>query len=169
MGLRAKDRLPVGSIGKVQIQKHGGTTMRTGHRITLMMGIGFGLMIWPHIAAAQACKDEQSMVDESKKSLVEVVNTVKQESLPDFERSYHQKNVINKLSFYGTSVESLLACEDKAAQDSSAAKDAADAARAKHDGYAKLKDKIQHDHDALKALTAPKDAKAYAEKLDEVT
>ena len=29
-------------------------------------------MVWPHFAAAQVCKDEESMVDESKKSLAEI-------------------------------------------------------------------------------------------------
>ena len=143
--------------------------MKTRHRITLLMGIGFGLMVSSHFAAAQVCKDEESMVDESKKSLAEVITTVKQESLANFEKSYHQKNVVNKLSFFGISVDGLLACEEKAEQDSSAPKEVVDAAKANHDTYAKLKEKIQHDHDTLKALTAPKEAKQFVEKLDEAT
>lgn len=143
--------------------------MKISRRIAVVMGIGFGLIVWPHIATAQTCKDEESMVDESKKALAEVIVTVKQESLPDFEKSYHQKNVVNKLSFYGITVDSLLTCEEKAEQDSSTAKEAVDAAKAKHETYAKLKDKIQHDHEKLKGLTAPKDAKQYVEKLDEAT
>jgi len=143
--------------------------MRTGSRITLLMGIGFGLMVSPHFVAAQVCKDEESMVDESKKALAEVITTIKQESLVNFEKSYHQKSVVNKLSFFGSTVDGLLACEEKAEQDSSATKEVVDAAKAKHETYAKLKDKIQHDHDTLKALAAPKEAKQYAEKLDEAT
>ena len=41
--------------------------------------------------------------------------------------------------------------------------------RRKHETYAKLKEKLQHDHDTLKALAAPKDAKQFVEKLDEAT
>jgi len=143
--------------------------MITGRWIALLMGIGLGLIVGPHFAAAQSCKDEQSMVDESRKLLAEEISTVKQESLPDFEKSYHQKSVVNKLSFFGVAVDSLLTCEEKAEQDTSASKEVTEAAKTKHDTYAKLKDRIQHDHDALKALTVPKDAKQYVEKLDEAT
>ena len=57
------------------------------------------------------------MVDESKKALAEVITTVKQESLPDFEKAYHQKSVVNKLCFLGITVDSLLTCLEKAEQD----------------------------------------------------
>jgi hypothetical protein len=131
------------------------------------MAIGFALMAWPHSARAQACKDEESMVGESKKPLAELVVTVKQESQPDFEKAYHQKSAVNKLTFLGIAVDGLVACLEKAAQDPSAAKDAVEAAKAKHETYAKLKAKIQQDRDTLKALTDSKEAKAYVEKLDE--
>jgi hypothetical protein len=131
------------------------------------MAIGFALTAWPHKAAAQACKDEESMVEESKKALAQLIVTVKQESLPDFDRAYHQKSAVNKLNFLGIAVDSLLACLQKVGQDSSAAKDVVEAAKAKHETYAKLKAKIQQDRDTLKALTNSKDAKAYVEKLDE--
>jgi hypothetical protein len=106
-------------------------------------------------------------VGESKKALAEAVTTVKQESLSDFEKAYHQKSVVNKLGFLGITVDSLLTCLEKDEQDQSASKEVVDAAKAKHETYAKLKDKIQHDHDTLKALAAPKQAKEYIAKLDE--
>jgi len=109
------------------------------------------------------------MVAESKKALGEVLTTVRQESLPDFEKAYHQKNVVNKLSFYGIAVDSLLACDEKAEQNSAGTKETVDAAKAEHEAYAKLKEKIQHDRDTLKGLATPKDAKQYVEKLDEAT
>jgi hypothetical protein len=143
--------------------------MRKVRRTALLMCFGFGLLAGSHSALAQTCNDEESMVAESKKALGEVLITVKQESLPDFEKAYHQKNVVNKLSFYGIAVDSLLTCEEKVEQDSATAKDSVDAAKAKRETYAKLKDKIQHDHDTLKGLAAPKDAKQYVEKLDEAT
>ncbi|MGO8817537.1 MAG: hypothetical protein ACLQVG_23065 [Terriglobia bacterium] len=143
--------------------------MRTRRRITLLMGIGIGLMVSSQFAAAQVCKDEESMVDESKKSLAEIITAVKQESVANFEKSYHQKNVVNKLSFLGISLDGLIACDEKTEQDSSATKEAVDAAKAEHETYSKLKEKLQHDHDTLKALAAPKDAKQFVEKLDEAT
>jgi predicted amidohydrolase len=109
------------------------------------------------------------MVDESKKSLAEIITAVKQESLANFEKAYHQKNVVNKLSFLGISLDGLIACDEKTEQDSSATKEAVDAAKAEHETNVKLKEKLQHDHDALKALAAPKDAKQFIEKLDEAT
>lgn len=141
--------------------------MRIARGIALLMSIGFGLMAWPPIARAQTCKDEESMLEESKKPLAELIATVKQESLSDFEKSYHQKNIVNKLTFLGIAVDGLVKCLEKAGQDPSAPKEVVEASKAKHETYAKLRDKIQQDRDALKALTAPKEAKDYAEKLDE--
>lgn len=141
--------------------------MRIARRIVLLTSIGFGLMAWPHFAAAQACKDEQAMKDESKKALAELVSTVKQESLPDFERNYHQKNAVNKLNFFGMAVQGLLDCLEKAQQDPAASKEAVAESKAQYETYAKLKEKVQHDMDALKAMTASKDAKPFIEKLDE--
>jgi hypothetical protein len=143
--------------------------MKIARRIALLMGLGFGLMAWPHFAAAQTCKDEQSMLEESKKDLTQLVTTVKQESLPDFEKSYHQKSVVNKLTFLGFAVQSLLTCLEKVEQDPAASKEIVEASKAQHENYEKLKEKIQHDLDALKALTTPKDAKVFAGKLDEAT
>ena len=142
--------------------------MRIVRGIALLMGLGFALLAWPHFAVAQACKDEESMRDQSKKALVELVATVKHESLLDFQNAYHQKNAVNKLTFFGIAVDSLLTCLEKVEQDPSATKEVVEASKAKHETYAKLKEEIQRDRDALKGLTAPKEAKEYVEKLDEV-
>jgi len=106
------------------------------------------------------------MVAYYKKDLAELVETVKKESLPDFLKAYHQKTSLSKLTFYGTNVDGLLSCLDKAAQDTTATKEQVDAYKAERETYAKLKDKIQHDRNALKAAEAPKDAKALIEKFD---
>lgn len=141
--------------------------MRIARGIALLMAIGFGSMAWPHHAAAQACKDEESMVEESKKSLVGLVTTVKQESVQDFEKAYHQKSAVNKLTFFGIAVDSLVKCLEKVEQDPSTPKEVIEASKTRHEASAKLKEKVQQDRDALKALSAPKDAKEYVEKLDE--
>lgn len=132
----------------------------------LLIGFALGILLWPQQLSAQACKDEESMVDYYKKDLAELVGTVKKESLPDFQKAYHQRSSLTKLTLYGNTVGGLLSCLDKAAQDPTATKEQVDADKAKRETYAKLKDKIQQDHNALKTTEASKDAKALIEKFD---
>ena len=73
--------------------------MRRVWGMTLLVGASVGLFLGPQRVFAQACKDEVSMVEGSKQALVELTETVKKESLPDFERHNHQKSAVNKLSF----------------------------------------------------------------------
>jgi len=130
------------------------------------MGVVLGLLLCPRPLSAQACKDEESMVAFYKKDLAEMVETVKKESLPDFEKAYHQKSSLSKLTLYGLNVDTLLSCLDKAAQDTTATKEQVEAYKAKHETNAKLKGKIQQDGNKLKAAEAPKEAKALIEKFD---
>ncbi len=105
------------------------------------------------------------MSDESRKTLVELVDTVKKESLQDFQRAYHQKSCLNKLTFSLNAVNGVLACLDKAAQDTTAAKEDLDSYKAKQEAYAKRKERIEHDRKALKDAADAKDAKALIEKF----
>jgi len=115
----------------------------------------------------QSCDDDEAMVKQYQKSLAEVVDTVKKESLADFERAYHQKVCMSKLTFCLSAIDGLVGCLDKASQDAATPKDQAVAAKAKRESYAKLKDKIQDARTALKAAADnPKDAKALIEKFD---
>lgn len=106
------------------------------------------------------------MVVESKKGLVELIEATRKESLPNFERAYHQKAGISKLGTTASMVDSLVDCLDKASQDTSATKDQADAYKTKRESYGKLKDKLQADHKSLKAAGDPKAAKALIGKFD---
>ncbi len=126
------------------------------------------LVSWlaPRPLLGQACKDDQMMSDESRKTLVELVATVKKESLQDFQRAYHQKSCLNKLTFSLNAVDGVLACLDKAAQDTTATKEDLDAYKAKREAYAKRKERIEHDRKALKDAADAKDAKALIEKFD---
>jgi hypothetical protein len=133
---------------------------------TLLVGAGVGLFLGPQQVHAQACKDEVSMVDASKQALVELTDTVKKESLSDFERLNHQKSAVNKLAINDTMLGELVSCLEKAAQDTTASKEAVEAAKAQHDAAAKLLEKIQHEQGAIKDAKASKDAKALIEKLD---
>jgi hypothetical protein len=134
--------------------------------LTLLVGAGVGLLLAPHQVLAQACQDEMSMVDSSKQALMELTETVKKESLQDFERLNHQKSVLNKLTVHDSMLGGLVSCLDKAAQDTTAPKEQAKAAKEQHDAAAKLQEKIQHARAAIKDAKAPKEAKALTEKLD---
>ena len=72
---------------------------------------------------------------------------------------------MSKAGFSLTVLAGLVSCLDKAAQDSAASKEQAEAYKAKRDSYAKLKDKIEQSRSAVK-LAEQKDAKALIEKAD---
>lgn len=140
--------------------------MKHTSQFCLLICAGFVLTPGPRVLLAQACKDEEFMATENRKSLIEVVETVRKESLGDFQKGYHQKSVLNKLTFCVSAVNGLLACLEKAEQDTTAEKEDVDAAKAKHEAFSKLKDKIDADRKALKDAADAKDAKALVEKFD---
>jgi hypothetical protein len=115
---------------------------------------------------SQACKDEQAMVDEFKQGLLASVDTVKKESLDNFERAFHQKTCLTKLTLSINAMEEALSCLDKASQDASATKEQAAAYKAQKESDAKLKEKLTQYKSQLKAIEAPKDAKTLIEKFD---
>ncbi len=115
---------------------------------------------------AQACKDEQAMVDEFKQGLGTTVDTVKKESLDNFEKAFHQKTCLTKLTLCLNVMEEVLNCLDKASQDASATKEQAATYKGHKESYAKLKEKLTHYKSQLKATEAPKEAKALIEKFD---
>jgi hypothetical protein len=134
--------------------------------MTLLVGAGVGLFLGPQRVLAQACEDEVSIVEGSKQALVELRETVKKESLPDFVRLNHQKSVVNKLTMHNSMLGELVSCLEKAAQDTTAPKEQVEAAKAQHDASAKLQEKIQHERRAIKDAQVSKDAKALIGKLD---
>jgi hypothetical protein len=119
----------------------------------------------PPRLSAQSCKDEEGMVADYKKSVGEMVETVKKESLLDFEKAFHQKNVTTKLALLGSMVDGYISCLQKRASDPTTPKGDADVAKGKIDAYSKLKDKIKQDRDAVKAAPTGKEAKALIEKI----
>lgn len=120
----------------------------------------------PKSLFAQSCKDEEAMVEDSKKSVTDLIDTVKKESLDDFQSKFHQKTCLSKLAFSLGMVGELVSCLDKASQDTTATKEQSDAYKSKREAYAKLKDKLDQDRRALKAAEDPKEAKALIEKFD---
>ena len=114
---------------------------------------------------AQACQDDEEMSKTTLKDVTDLVGAVKKESLGDFEKAYHQKSYVSKAGFSLTVLAGLVSCLDKAAQDSTASKEQADAYKAKRDSYAKLKEKIEQSRSAVKSAEQ-KDAKALIERAD---
>ena len=138
------------------------------------LGIAFLVVVASLVALAgrhalygQSCDDDEAMVKDYQKNLAELVGTVKKESLADFERAYHQKVCMTKLTFCLTAIDGLIDCLDKASQDAATPKDQAEAAKTKRDSYAKLKSKMDEAKSKLKAAgDNSKDAKAAIEKFD---
>jgi len=106
------------------------------------------------------------MATDYKKSLTDLVATVQKESQADFERAYHRKSCLTKLTLCVGVVEGLTACFDKAAQDSATPKSQAGTYKAKRDLYMKFHDKIVQYRDSLKATENEKSAKQQIEKFD---
>jgi hypothetical protein len=131
----------------------------------LVLGSASVLALGSPQLSAQVCADEEGMVNYYKKDVADLVATVKKESIQDFERAFHQKVMTTHLTFFGGTVDGLLNCLQKRANDSTTPKEDAEAAKGKIDAYNKLKDKIKADRDALKAAQTGKDAKALIEKF----
>jgi hypothetical protein len=137
-----------------------------------MFGIGLAAVAllvsarWPEPLFAQACKDEQAMVDEFKQGLASTVDSVKKESLDSFEKAFHQKTCLTKLTLCLNVMDEVLSCLDKASQDATATKEQAAAYKAEKESYAKLKDRLTQYKAQLKGVESPKDAKALIEKFD---
>lgn len=131
----------------------------------LVLGSAFVLSLGSLRLSAQVCSDDEGMVNYYRKNVTDLVETVKKESLQDFEKAFHQKVMMTHLSLFGGTVDRLLDCLHKSASDPTTLKEDADAAKGKIDAYNKLKDKIKQDRDALKAVQTGKDAKALIEKF----
>lgn len=132
----------------------------------VLMGSILAGMLGQQPLRAQACRDEEAMVGDYQKSLTELVGMVKKESLADFDRAYHQKTCLTKLTLCLSMVNGVVSCLEKAAQDTTATKEQVETYRVKRESYTKLKNKIEEDRKALKAAEAPKEAKAVIEKFD---
>jgi len=135
-------------------------------RIAFLVVLSLATLTGRRALFGQSCDDDEAMVKDYQKSLTEIIGTVKKESLADFEKAYHQKVCISKLTFCLSSIDGLVECLDKTSQDAATPKDQAEAAKAKRESYAKLKGKIEAARTALKAAEGPKDAKALIEKFD---
>lgn len=120
---------------------------------------------WQNLRA-QACNDEDGMFKSSLQTLSDLVGTVKKENVDSFDRAYHQKNFLSKVTFALSVIDVPIDCFNKAAADSTTPKDQAAAYKAKAEAYAKLKTRLEGYKTQVKASTAAKDAKTLIEKAD---
>lgn len=152
-------------------------TRKTG--IALLVGALGVVLLYPAPLLAEAgkkkkkeepkeppCQAEETMVEDYRKGIVELVQTVQEESLRDFRRAYHQKNCASKLTLGDGVVNIALECLDRAIQDPETTKDAKQACETKRESYSTLKSKVQQYRDELKAAKSSADAKALIEKVD---
>jgi len=133
--------------------------------LLLIVGVSPGLADEKK-TAPPACQDEEAMVADYQQGLTELVATVQKESLADFERTFHRKSCLTKLTLCDGILDTGTACFDKALQESKPSKDQAGAYKAKREAYAKLKERISQYRDSLKATEQGKAAKAMIEKFD---
>lgn len=140
--------------------------MKTAISTVLFVGVVWLCLVSIHQTVAQQCADEEAMVADYKKDLVGLVETTRKESQADFDKGFHQKACINKLTFNLSMLTELVSCLEKAVADSTATKEQADANKAKLETFTKLKDKVEDYRKKLKAKDDPKEAKALIEKFD---
>ena len=140
--------------------------MRRTTGTALVVGAALGLSLGPPRVCAQVCKDEVSMATDFKKDFADRVAAIKKESLSDFEKGFHQKSTLAKLSLFANLVDTATDCLNKAAQDAATPKDDAEAAKTQVAAFAKLKERLQRDREALKAAQEPRDAKDLIAKFD---
>jgi len=134
--------------------------------ITILTAAAGVLVVGAAPLQAQSCQDEDAMVQISRQDLSGLVDTIRKESLQDFENKFHQKSSLSKLTFSSGIVGELATCLDKAEQDPAATPDQKAAYKTKHDAAAKLKEKLDHSRNELKSAADAKSAKAILEKLD---
>jgi hypothetical protein len=120
----------------------------------------------PSPAQGEPCKTDEGIAVSIKQDLADTVNTIKKESLDDFEKQFHQQACMSKLSICLETVQELLSCLDKAAHDPATGKADASACNAREATYGKLKATLQQDIAELKAAKDPKTAKDDIEKFD---
>jgi hypothetical protein len=114
----------------------------------------------------QACEEEDAMITDYRRSLTELVETVRKESLDQFQRAYRQKACLSKLSLFVNVIDPVMECLEKAAAAPETTKSQATALKEKRESYVKLKAKLEQYRDALKATEEAKAAKAQIEKIE---
>lgn len=118
-----------------------------------------------HSLQAQTCSDDEGMVQSYIQTIDDLVGTVKKETLSDFEKDYHQRSCLTRLTLALGIVNSAIDCLGKAAKDPAATQEQIAAAKGKLEKYMKLKSAMEQARDTLKAAKDAKGAKSLIEKF----
>jgi hypothetical protein len=143
--------------------------MRIGFLGALLIGIvtvGLAGQKQKQATAPPPCQDEETMVGDYTKDLTSLTATVEGEDLGTFQRTFHRKTCLTKLTLCASILDGAVTCFEKAEQDPATPKDQVEGCKAKHDRYTKLKEKVSHYRDTLKATEDYKKAKALIEQFD---
>lgn len=124
----------------------------------------FGLPVLQSLRG-QTCTDDEGMVKSYLQSISNLVDTVKKESLSDFEKDYHEQSCLTRINLSLTIVNSLIDCLNKAAKDPAATPAQLADIKSKLQDYAKLESALEQDRDTLKAAKDTKTAKSAIEKF----
>ena len=101
--------------------------------VLLLLTLFAVIYLLPQQARAQACEENESMVEAYRNNLSELVDTTRKESLEEFEKAFHQKSCLTKLSLSIGLVDELVNCLDKAGQDSTASKEQSETYKTKRE------------------------------------
>ena len=115
---------------------------------------------------AQACKDEKEVLQAMMQDLVQAVADIKKESEADFEAKYHRKACLNKLTFASGAAGDASQCLQKAGGDATAPADQQSAAKSEGESDAKLKERLSHYRESLKAAADGKESKTLIETFE---
>jgi len=141
--------------------------MRIGLLGALLFGIAtVGLASQKQAPLPPPCQDEETMVADYTKDLTSLTATVKGENLAAFQRAFHRKTCLTKLTLCAGVLDGAVDCFEKAAADPATPRDQVETCKAKRDRYARLKEKVSHYRDTLKATEGYKEAKALIEQFD---
>ena len=140
--------------------------MRLAIAIVLLLGVSASGRTDQKTPPPEACRDEEAMAADYKKSLGDLVSNVKKEDLAAFQHNFHRKNCLTKLGLYTNILSGVTACFDVAIQDSATPKQRVATYKAKRDAYGKVKETVSQYHDSLKKVEAEVEAKKLIEKME---
>jgi hypothetical protein len=139
---------------------------RTAGTLIFLTGFLFAAALVPQPLWAQGCDADEAMVVDYMKDISTLVVTTRKESLEEFQKEYHQKTCLTKLTLALSLVKELETCLDNKAHDPAATREQSDTAKGKQKKFAKLQATIEKDQQDLKGAESPKAAKAVIGKFD---
>ena len=111
------------------------------------------------------CIDEEGIVTYYHGQMSELLGKIKQESISQFERNYHRKQVKNFLTFWVGAYADTRDCYKRMAQEPTTPKKLAKELEAKHESSGKQVEQVKGWRDSVRDASSPKDAKSVIEGI----